>query len=865
MQLEQAGTVFSGKILHLGDPSADDLALLEADHDEEVWACFGTGAHLGDRFYTFGFTQDHSGAESVTLSFEGTATRGGVELLKFKEGQLETGMSGAPVLNLRTGLVSGVLVISRNRRMDLGGLAVQARTVLETIPQLEQTGRIHFASARAWKRLASPFRGIDLSTEAYHEWLFPQDPIDVEDAFVEPAYRLIEYREFDRFEPSPRDFVADAISILKCEELLFIFGPYGSGKTLLTKILQRHLWDQGYEVHFFRCSDLYQRIKVLERFSAKQEPEDPPMVIALDGYDETNLLRRDRKGVKREFLQRIVEISKNPGVFLILNSRLIPLDEESIYLGISGLLYDELRAEVTTFIELDAFRTQQIEQWLNASANEHAKRGSEERLFRSDLRHLHKHLAAACKNPLFLYMLSTRFYESGFSGIEDIYELYRSFVDKTVTGKFRGERSKARSIAEISRSYRRFLRGMALEISAANDFVFDASNLNAWNLDPNLEIYSISYERVQDTVDRTAREILAPKALEDLLEERLTWNVLTCYFLEESAGRWRFSDNNILFFLNAEVFLEALAGAAGTDSDQDPLATFPQALRRSVPLHPLSIELLMSRLVSMPPRQQQSIRDFLKALVEDQRLLKLWRATEPALSASYRRIETVMALAFLKLYQGSHQLIPRFLPELGKHARELAYLDEVAFNIFRAFFRGITVKHGFFELQNFSGFNFQRSRFVATQFDICDFIDPAADGLKLEACCFRLCKLEPVRAREISGSARFVQCTVDLEIRDPGSLELEFDHCHIKNLHLYANRRSSENKVQIAFASCKIDHLILRKLDISSLEIADSIYPQLKLEGSRARVNIQDSERTSRKVLGTDGQSQVTLNGERVG
>ncbi|MFC4013561.1 NACHT domain-containing protein [Nonomuraea purpurea] len=57
-------------------------------------------------------------------------------LLKLKEGQVRPGMSGAGVLNLRTGAVCGILVATRDRNSDLGGRAIPVRTVLSEFPGL---------------------------------------------------------------------------------------------------------------------------------------------------------------------------------------------------------------------------------------------------------------------------------------------------------------------------------------------------------------------------------------------------------------------------------------------------------------------------------------------------------------------------------------------------------------------------------------------------------------------------------------------------------------------------------------------------------------------------------------------------------
>ena len=84
---------------------------------------------LDDPCYIFGYPrdalEDYSRGDSVTLRYEGDSDneKNGL-LLKLKDGQIKTGFSGSPLLNLRTGGVVGIVTTSRNVITDLGGRAI---------------------------------------------------------------------------------------------------------------------------------------------------------------------------------------------------------------------------------------------------------------------------------------------------------------------------------------------------------------------------------------------------------------------------------------------------------------------------------------------------------------------------------------------------------------------------------------------------------------------------------------------------------------------------------------------------------------------------------------------------------------------
>ncbi|MEQ9367970.1 MAG: serine protease [Coleofasciculus chthonoplastes F3-SA18-01] len=104
-------------------PNPYDLALLQVrlpTNADPPCVYLDEAIQSGDPLYLFGYPdQDFPNGCPVTFNCEGlTGDEPG--LIKFKLGQVRPGMSGAPLLNQRTGKVCGIVKLTRDRSFDLG-------------------------------------------------------------------------------------------------------------------------------------------------------------------------------------------------------------------------------------------------------------------------------------------------------------------------------------------------------------------------------------------------------------------------------------------------------------------------------------------------------------------------------------------------------------------------------------------------------------------------------------------------------------------------------------------------------------------------------------------------------------------------
>jgi Trypsin-like peptidase domain len=91
-------------------------------------ALLGEAAETGDELYSFGYPEGSAAGEPATFEIEGL-TGDVPPRMKFKAGQVKPGMSGSPLLNMRTGAVCAILVSTRGRQSSLGGYGLPVATI----------------------------------------------------------------------------------------------------------------------------------------------------------------------------------------------------------------------------------------------------------------------------------------------------------------------------------------------------------------------------------------------------------------------------------------------------------------------------------------------------------------------------------------------------------------------------------------------------------------------------------------------------------------------------------------------------------------------------------------------------------------
>jgi hypothetical protein len=214
-----------------------DLALLQSESKGHLCACLDLDDHANkpfDRYFIWAaYTDEHRWGEGTTAECDLPAfLEPDKWFIKFKRGQVWRGFSGAPMLNKRTGRVSGI-VKSRRILSDQGSRAVPVEEILSALPKLRDLQREFHRDNTHW---------IDAYPSETERGL----PFVAEETLP----RICQFGPlYDR-----RDTLDKALTFLAREDNLglWITGPDGSGKTHWVTAL---LWQclKGSESLFDDC------------------------------------------------------------------------------------------------------------------------------------------------------------------------------------------------------------------------------------------------------------------------------------------------------------------------------------------------------------------------------------------------------------------------------------------------------------------------------------------------------------------------------------------------------------------------------------------------------------------------------------
>lgn len=129
----------------LGNFPEDDIAFIQTVEPSPIYAPLSQEARQGDKLTALGYPDggNRQVLDQFSAVYEGQTEfidvqgRSRAEI-KFKEGQVEPGYSGGPLLNLKTCRVMGVVVATRDSRNDLGGWAIEVPIVVNLLQKCGQ-------------------------------------------------------------------------------------------------------------------------------------------------------------------------------------------------------------------------------------------------------------------------------------------------------------------------------------------------------------------------------------------------------------------------------------------------------------------------------------------------------------------------------------------------------------------------------------------------------------------------------------------------------------------------------------------------------------------------------------------------------
>lgn len=136
-----------------------DVALLRINFLKHPCVLLGDEVEFNDEFYTYGYTSGYIGGESIALKYEGPARPvEQIKWLKFKNGQVKPGISGSPLLNMRTLKVCAIAKRTRNEDFDLGGYGIPMETVNKVNNEIISLNKHFHKSDKTWRNAANNFK-----------------------------------------------------------------------------------------------------------------------------------------------------------------------------------------------------------------------------------------------------------------------------------------------------------------------------------------------------------------------------------------------------------------------------------------------------------------------------------------------------------------------------------------------------------------------------------------------------------------------------------------------------------------------------------------------------------------------------------
>jgi Trypsin-like peptidase domain/TIR domain len=113
-----------------------DLALLQVTEMDHPFVYLDSRVSYNDALFSYGYTEVYPSGDGAEFVYEDESWIDSQRpLLKFREGQALSGLSGGPLLNLHTGSVCGV--VQKTRTGNIGGRAIPTKIVFQHFPELQ--------------------------------------------------------------------------------------------------------------------------------------------------------------------------------------------------------------------------------------------------------------------------------------------------------------------------------------------------------------------------------------------------------------------------------------------------------------------------------------------------------------------------------------------------------------------------------------------------------------------------------------------------------------------------------------------------------------------------------------------------------
>ena len=642
--------------------------------------------------------------------------------------------------------------------------------------------------------------------------LYPLLDISVNELYIEPIYKIIKVVDHINFdEESYNDrFIERTKDIIDRYRLLFLFGAYGSGKTILSKKLLFEIKD-GFSL-FIEASSLPASLLSIELREAINSLicTHGKLYIFIDSCEDA-LINGNQELMRtmQKYLNSYKEIH-----FIINLRKPDGVQYSEIYHSINHIFHD------IPIVQLSYFRKEQIKKWIQTfcdTANEHKQQFS---LSYEDIKNTNKNLRTSCENPLILLMMAISSID-----ISDIkqnwYKLFDDFVGSTIGGKFRLEERDNSFLTKREippNEYREFVEEMAFTILKNNKIKLNVKEFenNDFYLDPNNNSYSLN--------NKDAKKIIQASFGNNVKEKEYI-QYLNCYFFEYRNDSWKFKDNNMLFFLCASKYckmlhklIENYRNGISLDKQMYEIVNFFNGIQ----LHPVIIEFILDCIHSCG--YERDIKDLLLLLI-NKRYIASVQDSYKDFRIDYDKIKNdiLLLIIFLRINK-DYLRINYILKRISQYYSFVKLIDNDLSSIILRYFRYVKIKNAELRSINFKEYNWSNSMFNMVKFIRCKFQNTIFNNNKLHDTTFNLCYFNNMKFDCIQG------CNISFKVCDINKLEIVIDDsntdiCFENSVLTDVRIMSKVNKtIRLSLINCDIRQL---KINCPKITIYDSmIYPQ---------------------------------------
>ncbi|NUZ10308.1 pentapeptide repeat-containing protein [Pseudoalteromonas sp. McH1-7] len=596
--------------------------------------------------------------------------------------------------------------------------------------------------------------------------IFPNTPISVSELFINPVCEITNIFEETTLPLSGQvtSFINEKLST---QNIIFVLGGYGSGKSILLRKLAMDNFQAGKNVIF--CSgrnwkkflNTSPEIESLRKELGQLHEATYLFVDSLE--DCVDIKANDGERYSWASLCDIFSsLSKVKNLKIIVSMRDIFPDIEQTCNYFTEL-YDCEGDYNDEYVYLNPFKSEERKEWVNNYLQAIKK---SEQSYKLNLFLKNKNTRDVSSNPLSLFVLSEKLMsESQSSDVIDICEYYDFFVEKTVKGKFHKESRVGANFLnkhDLVKEYRNYLKNASATIfnnSIANkrEINSDIDYSSSWPIDPNKIIFTSSYEKVRNISSCFIEKNTSISLKTEQQKNEVMSSLLSCYFFYYNDNEARFKDNNVLHYFLSEYFLEQLIYQSklfiklkeNYRLEQDKLNLITG----------ITIEFLIWRINRLNIEDSTAIRTLICHLLYKRFYESDSDREELHLSRNSITLEIIFYILALKLNWLDNELNERPLVPMADLVKydelfKLGYKSLLYRNLSKCSFNGSKFEH-----HDLSDYNFSHSRFYNSSFINCSFHDTLFESMSCDNLTFTNCNFKNVNFDNVRGKMFLKDCT----------------------------------------------------------------------------------------------------------